>query len=145
LAKAGIPVYEVTQPDKGIRRSQGKDDTIDAAAAALAALSGQRVRIAKDRNGQVEALRVLRTTRKTAIRCRRATLQQLHNTIVAAPDAIREQFRHMTRMELIRTLAASRPPTVSGSATRTWQPSLRSGRWRAGSSSSPTRSSTSIS
>ncbi len=109
LAKAGIPVYEVTQPDKGLRRARGKDDDLDAIAAARAALTGQRVRIAKDRTGSVEALRVLRTTRTTAVRCRRATLQQLHNTIVAAPDHVREQFRHQTRMELLRNLSASRP------------------------------------
>jgi transposase len=112
LAKAGIAIYEVTQPDKGVRNAKGKDDVIDAIAAARAALSGQRVRLAKDRNGQVEALRVLRTTRKTAVRCRRATLQQLHNTIVAAPDDLRELHRHMTKMQLLRTLAASRPDRV---------------------------------
>jgi len=113
LALAGIPVWEVTRPDKSMRRAQGKDDTFDAISAAQAAVTGQRVQIAKDRNGQVEALRVLRTTRKTAIKCRRAALQQLHNTIVAAPDAVREQCRHETRMHLLRALAASRPDRVS--------------------------------
>ena len=60
------------------------------------------VQIAKDRDGQVDALRVLRTTRKTAIKYRRATLQQLHNTIVAASDKIREQYRGETKMHLLR-------------------------------------------
>lgn len=113
LALAGIPVLEVTRPDKSLRRAKGKDDTLDAISAAQAALTGQRVQIAKDRNGQVEALRVLRTTRKTAVKCKRATLQQLHNTIVAAPDAIREQCRNETRMHLLRALAASRPDRVA--------------------------------
>ena len=113
LALAGLVVLEVTGPDKALRRAKGKDDTGDAIAAAQAALSGQRVRVAKDRNGQVESLRVLRTTRKTAIKCKRATLQQLHNTIVAAPDSVREQLRNQTRMQLLRSLAASRPDRVS--------------------------------
>jgi hypothetical protein len=60
---------------------------------ARAAASGQRVQVAKNRDGQVEALRVLRTTRKTAVRCRRATLQQLHNTIVAAPEEVFERSK----------------------------------------------------
>jgi transposase len=77
LALAGIPVLEVTGPDRSMRRSKGKDDAVDAVAAAQAARTGQRVQVAKDRSGAVEALRVLRTTRKTAIKCRRATLQQL--------------------------------------------------------------------
>ena len=48
-----------------------------------------QVQVAKDRSGTVEALRVLRTTRKTAIKCRRAALQQLlagHVTLQAAHD-----------------------------------------------------------
>lgn len=113
LAGAGVPVLEVTGPDRAARRGQGKDDTLDAISAARAALSGQRVQVAKDRSGAIEALRVLRTTRKTAVRCRRATLQQLHNTIVAAPDELRDQLRHLTRMRLLRTCAAWRPDVVA--------------------------------
>jgi transposase len=113
LALAGMTVLEVTQPDKSLRRAKGKDDTVDAIAAAQAALTGQRVSIAKDRNGRVEALRVLRTTRTTAIKCKRAALQQLHNTIVAAPDSVREQMRNQTRMQLLRSLVASRPDRVA--------------------------------
>jgi transposase len=109
LARAGVPVLEVTGPDRSLRRAAGKDDGLDAVAAARAALTGQRVQVAKDRSGAVEALRVLRTTRKTAVRSRRATLQQLHNTIVAAPDEVRDQLRHMTRMRRLRTCAAWRP------------------------------------
>ena len=109
LALAGIPVLEVTGPDRSLRRSKGKDDTLDAIAAAQAALTGQRVQVAKDRSGAVEALRVLRTTRKTAIKCRRAALQQLHNTIVASPDEVRDQLRNLTRMRLLRMCAVWRP------------------------------------
>ena len=83
LALSGIPVLEVTGPDPASRRAKGKDDTLDAISAAEAARTRRRVQVAKDRSGTVEALRVLRTTRKTAIKCRRAALQQLHNTIVA--------------------------------------------------------------
>ena len=63
----------------------------------------------RDRGGAVEALRVLRTTRKTAVKCRRAALQQLHNTIVAAPDEVRDQIRNLTRMRRLRICAAWRP------------------------------------
>jgi hypothetical protein len=111
LANDAVPVFEVTAPDKGLRRAKGKDDFIDAVAAARSAYSGQRLQAAKDRRGQVEALRVLRKTRKTAVKCRRATLQQIHNTIVGGPDQVREQFGSMTRMALIRSAAASRPDT----------------------------------
>jgi len=47
--------------------------------------------------------------RKTAVAARRVALQMIHNTIVCAPDDLRETLRKMTRMQLIRTLAAWRP------------------------------------
>jgi transposase len=109
LGLAGITVLEVTGPDASARRGRGKDDTLDAIAAARAALDGQRISIAKSRDGRIEALRVLRTTRQTAVKARRAALQQLNNTIVAAPDEVREQTRSMTRMQLVRTLGSWRP------------------------------------
>ena len=112
LALAGVPVLEVTGPDPTVRRAKGKDDALDAVAAAEAARTRRRVQVAKDRSGAVEALRVLRTTRKTAVKCRRATLQQLHNTIVAAPDEVRDQVRNLTRMQRLRTCAAWRPDTI---------------------------------
>ena len=102
LALAGVPVLEVTGPEPAGRRSKGKDDELDAVAAARAALSGQRVQVAKDRSGAVEALRVLRTTRSSAVKCRRAALQQLRNTVLAAQDEGREPLRYVTRMQLIR-------------------------------------------
>ena len=113
LGLAGIPVLEVTGPDKADRRARGKDDALDAVAAARTALHGRRIRPAKRRDGRIEALRVLRTTRQTAVKARRAALQQLRNTIVAAPDDVRDQLRRRTRMQLIRSLAASRPDTIA--------------------------------
>ena len=112
MALAGVPVLEVTGPDPAARRAKGKDDALDAIAAAEAARTKRRVQVAKDRSGAVEALRVLRTTRKTAVKCRRATLQQLHNTVVAAPEEVRDQVRNLTRMQRLRTCAAWRPDAI---------------------------------
>ena len=47
--------------------------------------------------------------RKTAVSARRIALQMIHNTIVCAPDALRDQLRNLTRMQLVRTLASWRP------------------------------------
>ena len=57
----------------------------------------------------IEALRVLKTCRKTAVSARRVALQMIHGTIVSAPDELRETLRTLTRMQLVRTLAARRP------------------------------------
>jgi transposase len=109
LQRAGVAVLEVTAPDKHDRRKRGKDDTIDAENAAHAAFAQVRTVTPKTRDGMVESLRVLKVCRKTAIAARRVALQLIQNTIVSAPDALRESLRTMTRMQLIRTLAAWRP------------------------------------
>lgn len=109
LQHAGVTVLEVTTPDKSDRRKRGKDDTLDAYNAAHAAFAGVRTVTPKTRDGMIESLRILKACRKTAIRARRVALQLIQNTIVCAPDELRESLRKMTRMQLIRTLAALRP------------------------------------
>lgn len=109
MQKAGIEVLEVTTPDKHDRRKRGKNDDLDAQNAAHAAFAGKRTVTPKSRNGITESLRVLKACRKTAVAARRVALQMIQNTIVCAPDELRELLRTMTRMQLIRTLAAWRP------------------------------------
>ena len=105
LAKAGVTILEVDRSD---RRRKGKDDDL-AINAARAALHGRRTSIPKSKDGAVEALRILRVTRAHAVRERRSALQLLRMSIVSAPEELSDQVRHLTRMQLIRTLAAWRP------------------------------------
>lgn len=109
LQTAGIEVLEVTAPDKQDRRRRGKDDDLDAQNAAHAAFAGKRTVTPKSRDGMIESLRVLKACRKTAVAARRVALQMMHNTIICAPDELRDALRKLTRMQLIRTLAAWRP------------------------------------
>ncbi|MBS8267939.1 IS110 family transposase [Halomonas litopenaei] len=109
LQQAGVTILEVTKPDKLSRHKRGKDDTIDAENAAHAAYAGIRTVTPKTRDGMVEALRVLKVWRKTAVAARRVALQMIQTQIVSAPDALRDPLRKMTRMKLVRTLADWRP------------------------------------
>jgi transposase len=109
LANAGVTILEVDRPDRSDRRRRGKDDDLDAINAARAALHNRRTSIPKSKSGAVEALRILRVTRAHAVRERRSTLQLLRMTIVACPEEVRDQVRNLTRMQLIRTVAAWRP------------------------------------
>ena len=109
LQNAGVKVLEVTAPDTHDRRKRGKTDDLDAQNAAHAAFAGRRTVTPKSRDGMIESLRVLKACRKTAVAARRVALQMIHNTIVSAPDELREALRTMTRMQLVRTLAAWRP------------------------------------
>lgn len=109
MQTAGVQVLEVTAPDRHDRRKRGKNDDLDAQSAAHAAFAGQRTVTPRSGDGMVESLRVLKACRKTAVNARRIALQMIQNTIIAAPDGLRDQLRRMTRMQLIRTLAALRP------------------------------------
>lgn len=109
LQRAGVEVLEVTAPDRQDRRRRGKNDDIDAENAAHAAFAGQRTVTPRTRDGMVESLRILRACRKTAVTARRVALQMIQNTIVCAPERLRDQLRSLTRMQLVRTLAAWRP------------------------------------
>lgn len=109
LQSVGVEVLEVTAPDRTDRRRRGKNDDLDAEAAAHAAFAGRRAVTPKRRDGMVESLRVLKACRKTAVAARRVALQMIHNTIVCAPEDLRDALRKMTRMQLVRTLAAWRP------------------------------------
>ncbi|SHK58110.1 Transposase [Shimia gijangensis] len=106
---AGIEVLEVTAPDKHDRRRRGKNDDFDAESAAHAAFAERHTVTPRSRDGMVESLRVLKVCRKTAVQARRIALQIIQTTIVCAPDKLRDPLRQMTRMQLIRTLAAWRP------------------------------------
>src|ERR1700710_601659 len=109
LQNADVKILEVVAPDRQDRRKRGKNDDLDAQNAAHAAYAGKRTVTPKSRDGMIESLRVLKACRKTAVGARRVALQMIQNTIVCAPDELRETLRKMTRMQLIRTLAAWRP------------------------------------
>jgi transposase len=109
LLTEGVRVVEVVRPDRRARRFNGKSDTLDAENAARAVLAGERTSAPKHRDGAVEALRALRVARTSAVKARRAALQLLHNTVVSAPDGLRESVSGLTRTVLVRTCAAWRP------------------------------------
>ncbi len=109
LQAAGVEVLEVTAADKNDRRRRGKNDTFDAESAAHSAFARRHTVTPRSRDGMVESLRVLKVCRKTAIQARCIALQMIQMTIVCAPEKIRDPLRSMTRMQLIRTLAAWRP------------------------------------
>ena len=109
LTSVGVEVVEVNRPDRSQRRRRGKSDVLDAAAAAEAARTGNRIAIPKSRDGQVEALRVLRLTRASAVQARTKAFQQLDQMLVTAPERLRDQLRDLPKMSLIRRCAAWRP------------------------------------
>ena len=70
LTADGADVREVMRPNRQHRRRHGKSDEADAIGAARAALAGDAVGTPKSHTGQVEAIRLPRVTRRSAIKAR---------------------------------------------------------------------------
>ena len=122
LTGEGVTVVEVDRPDRRARRAKGKSDPLDAYAAARAALSSTATGVPKTRDGQVEAIRVLRVARRSAVKARSQATNQLKSLLVTAPEQLREQLRHHSNAVLIATCARLRPatdPTDAETATKT--------------------------
>ena len=109
LTAAGVTVIDVDRPDRKTRRMKGKSDPIDAYAAAMAVLSGRATGVPKSRDGVVEAVRVLRIARRSAVKARTQAMNQIRTVLVSAPAMLREQVAGLDRAALIRTLARLRP------------------------------------
>jgi transposase len=104
-----VEVVEVDRPNRQTRRRLGKSDPIDAISAARAALSGTARVTPKRRDGPVEEMRVLLVARRSARRQRIATLNQLRQVVICAPDQIRVRFKDRYKTGLVSEAARMRP------------------------------------
>ncbi|MGW6456298.1 IS110 family transposase [Streptomyces sp. NPDC055078] len=112
-----VTVVDVDRPDRRARRRNGKSDPVDAYAAAAAVLSGRAGGTPKTHDGIVEAIRALRVVRRSAVKSRTQTINQIRTLIVTAPGEVREKLRGLATADLIRHLARSRPGTdIAGPA-----------------------------
>lgn len=114
LGAHGVLVHEVNRPDRSTRRLVGKSDVIDAEAAARAVLSGRRLATPKTRDGAVEAVRVLRVARRSAVRARTQATNQMTALIGAADERLRAGLRPLPAHTRIHTCAGFTAPTESG-------------------------------
>lgn len=120
LAREGVAVIDVDRPDRKTRRMKGKSDPIDAYAAATAVAAGRATGSPKTRTGTVEAIRVLRIARRSAVKARTQAMNQIRGLLVAAPASVREPVADLPRSALIRTLARWRAgPELSDPACAT--------------------------
>jgi len=109
LTGQGHRVVEVDRPDRATRRRKGKSDTIDAQAAARAVQAGTASGTPKTRDGLIEAIRVLRVARRSAMKARTQAANQLHSLVSTAPDVLRDELRQLKLAELAGRCAGFRP------------------------------------
>lgn len=99
-------VREVARPPRrGERRASGKSDAIDAEHAARVILSGEGTATPKLADGQVEAIRVIKIARNTAVKAHTTAMITLKAVLVTAPDDLREALEPMTDHQLILACA----------------------------------------
>ena len=100
LSAHGESVLEVSRRARGERRLRGKDDALDAARAARAALASDTLALPR-RGERREALRLLLIARRSAVDVRREALTQLRAVIVTAPEPLRQQLRRLSEGKLL--------------------------------------------
>jgi transposase len=109
LVDAGYEVIEVNRPDRSTRRRLGKDDAIDAEAAARAWIAGTATVTPKAGSERVEMIRMLKFAKDSATVSRTRAINQIKAILVTAPATLRERLEPMHRGALIRACAALRP------------------------------------
>jgi len=125
MAAAGFRVVEVSCPNRQLRRRRGKSDPVDAESAARAAFSGQALGTPKSQDGPIEAMRLVRVERRSAIKARTQAANQLHGTLASAPESLRQRFRCRTAKAIVKTTAAFRITTPNESLESTVRYVLR--------------------
>ena len=113
LDAQGESVLEVSRIPRGERRLRGKDDALDAARTARAALASDT--LALPRTGERrEALRLLLVARRSAVDVRREALTQLRAVIVTAPEPLRQQLCRLPEGKLLDRCSRLRRTSSAG-------------------------------
>lgn len=120
-----ITVLEVARPNRQARYLQGKSDSLDAINAARSVLAGAVTTTPKTKDGNVEAIRMIQTTRRSAAKARRAAINQMHGLIFSAPEPLRAQLRGLNRGALVARCARMRTGTQADRLTTTAKSMLR--------------------
>ena len=106
LRRHDVTVLEVARPPrKGQRRLQGKSDPVDAEHAARQVLTGAGAVTPKTGEGSVEAIRLLKVARDTAVTAHSQAMITLKATLVTASDALRAELEPRTDFALVTACA----------------------------------------
>jgi transposase len=125
LRRRDVEVVEVDRPNRRLRHHRGKSDTVDAEAAARAAQARTATGQPKSGDGHVEAIRVLRTARRSAVKARTQAMNQLHALVVTAPEEVRTQLRPLSPTALVTVVARFRPPSSPATPVAATKAALR--------------------
>jgi transposase len=126
LRARGVEVLEVGRPKRRDQHRSGKSDPIDAELAARAVLAGTAIGGAKDTEGTVEMIRVLRAARRSAVKARAQAVKQLKGLLITAPENLRDELRGLSAAKLVRRARAFRPGDLPEDVASSTKFALRS-------------------
>jgi transposase len=104
-----IKVSEVIRPKRRDQYRAGKSDPIDAEAAARAVLAGTATGQPKSADGEVEMIRTLRITRRSAVKARVGAANQLQNLLITAPEGLKSELCGLSTARLVAIASRFRP------------------------------------
>jgi transposase len=104
-----IKVSEVIRPKRRDQYRAGKSDPIDAEAAARAVLAGTATGQPKSADGEVEMIRTLRITRRSAVKARVGAANQLQNLLITAPEGLKSELCGLSTARLVTIASRFRP------------------------------------
>jgi transposase len=113
LIAAGVEVVEVNRPNRQLRRRRGKSDTVDAEAAARAALNGDASGTPKGNDGIVESIRAIRVVFCSTRSHRTRVSNQIRDLITTAPEPLRQQLEPLTTAQRVQRCARFRPGALT--------------------------------
>ena len=105
LIRVGV---EVNRPNRQARRRRGKNDVVDAEAAARAALNGDATAQPKRHDGVVESIRVLRIAFTSSRNTRTKVINQIHALVVCAPEGLRRDLENLNNTACVERCARFR-------------------------------------
>jgi transposase len=112
-------VREVSRQKRRVRRDRGKSDLIDAELAARSVLAGTDLGAPKETRTTSESLRVLRATRRSAVKARTQAANLLHALLLTAPGELRSRLEHGSLRVRAHRCARLRPTDPANPADAT--------------------------
>jgi transposase len=109
LRAEGVEVFEVIRPKRRDQYRAGKSDPIDAEAAARAVLAGTATGVPKGADGEVQMMRALRTTRRSALKARTQAANQMRALLITAPEQLRAEVGELSMDKLVKRAVRFRP------------------------------------
>ena len=114
LTSRGHTVVEVNRPDRSTRYRRGKSDPTDAEMAARAVLAGVADATPKSGEGEVEMIRMFKSTKDSAVKARTQAINQMKALVVTAPARLREHLTGLTAAALVTRSKSFRPGRMEG-------------------------------